>query len=378
MEKQLNNLSSDEQDGLEKEALRLLYASLPVTTLISVVLGFTLVMILSEQIPRTSLFVWFILLIAVSLLRFVAYYCFRYLQQEHSRYYLWGFRLGVLLSGLLWGWSGYIVIEQADVVYQIYISFILAGVVAGASSSLSADKYSVVIFIAAVLVPHITYYFLIGNETSIGMAIALIVFTAFMLFTARVHGINLFENYQLRLQAVESEKAVKHFAYHDSLTDLPNRLLFNDRLKQSLITAKRNSRILGVMFIDLDGFKGINDTYGHDAGDELLKMVAEKVRLALRQSDTLSRIGGDEFLVLLPEVVSTAAVIDVAKKIALIIDKPFQLDDVVLDISASIGVAIYPEHGKDGREILKNADIAMYRAKELGKNNVQLYTETYD
>ena len=378
MEKQLNNLSSDEQDGLEKEALRLLYASLPVTTLISVVLGFTLVMILSEQIPRTSLFVWFILLIAVSLLRFVAYYCFRHLQQEHPRHYLWGFRLGVLFSGLLWGWSGYIVIEQADVVYQIYISFILAGVVAGASSSLSADKYSVVIFIAAVLVPHITYYFLIGNETSIGMAIGLIVFTAFMLFTARVHGINFFENYQLRLQAVESEKAVKHFAYHDSLTDLPNRLLFNDRLKQSLIAAKRNSRILGVMFIDLDGFKGINDTYGHDAGDELLKMVAEKVRLALRQSDTLSRIGGDEFLVLLPEVVSTAAVIDVAKKIALIIDKPFQLDDAVLDISASIGVAIYPEHGKDGREILKNADIAMYRAKELGKNNVQLYTETYD
>ena len=378
MEKQLNNLSSDEQDGLEKEALRLLYASLPVTTLISVVLGFTLVMILSEQIPRTSLFVWFILLIAVSLLRFVAYYCFRHLQQEHPRHYLWGFRLGVLFSGLLWGWSGYIVIEQADVIYQVYISFILAGVVAGATSSLSADKYSVVIFIITVLVPHITYYFLIGNETSIGMAIGLIVFTAFMLFTARVHGINFFENYQLRLQAVESEKAIKHFAYHDWLTDLPNRLLFNDRLKQSLITAKRNSRILGVMFIDLDGFKGVNDTYGHDAGDELLKMVAEKVRLALRQSDTLSRIGGDEFLVLLPEVVSTAAVIDVAKKIALIIDKPFQLDDAVLDISASIGVAIYPEHGKDGREILKNADIAMYRAKELGKNNVQLYTETYD
>lgn len=173
----------------------------------------------------------------------------------------------------------------------------------------------------------------------------------------------------------ESEKIIYFQAYHDTLTHLPNRALLKDRLEQSIALAKRKSSMLSVMFLDLDRFKNINDTLGHLAGDKLLQSVAVRLNKCIRECDTLSRVGGDEFTILLPEILSDNDSKSVAQKILKALREPFDLDGENVFISASIGVAHYPENGDSIEALLKHADIAMYAIKNKGKDGYQFYTD---
>ena len=169
------------------------------------------------------------------------------------------------------------------------------------------------------------------------------------------------------------EEHLQHMAQYDALTHLPNRALFSDRLKQAIATAQRNKARLALMFIDLDRFKPVNDTYGHGVGDLLLKEVASRIQDCLRESDTAARIGGDEFVILLPAIETPQDATKVGKKVLDTLNRPFKLAGHTLEISGSIGVAVYPEHGKEERLLVKSADIAMYHAKKNGRNNVKMY-----
>jgi diguanylate cyclase (GGDEF)-like protein/PAS domain S-box-containing protein len=178
------------------------------------------------------------------------------------------------------------------------------------------------------------------------------------------------------------EERMQHLAHYDVLTDLPNRALFSDSLKQEIARAKReqqdkrdrvNKKHMALMFLDLDKFKPINDTLGHDVGDLLLKEVAKRLLNCARESDIVSRIGGDEFVVLLPTVETDQDAMRVADKILHALDEPFELAGHRLHISVSIGLVLYPEHGIDELTLTKNADIAMYYAKASGRNNVKLF-----
>jgi diguanylate cyclase (GGDEF)-like protein/PAS domain S-box-containing protein len=171
----------------------------------------------------------------------------------------------------------------------------------------------------------------------------------------------------------EMEEKVLHLAYHDPLTDLPNRMLFTDRLHQALAIAKRDKTHLAVLFIDLDRFKPVNDRFGHNVGDLLLKAVGLRIRKCLRESDTVARIGGDEFVVLLSVIRTERDAWDVAEKIRFSLNQPFDLAGHSMSISSSTGIAVYPEHGDDENPLLKNADDAMYYAKSAGRDNVQIY-----
>ena len=181
-------------------------------------------------------------------------------------------------------------------------------------------------------------------------------------------------NYRDVSQRKETEKQLEYRAYYDSLTGLPNRLLFRDRLVYSLAHAKRNRVGVAVMYLDLDHFKLVNDALGHSFGDRLLGDVARRLQGALRASDTISRIGGDEFSILLPEVVSADAVTGVARKILDSLAQPFRIDGHDLFVTASLGISCFPSDGEDAETLLKCADAAMYRAKELGRNQAQLFT----
>jgi diguanylate cyclase (GGDEF)-like protein/PAS domain S-box-containing protein len=171
----------------------------------------------------------------------------------------------------------------------------------------------------------------------------------------------------------QAEEKMRYLAHYDALTGLPNRALFKDRLKQSLATAKRDNAYLALMFLDLDKFKPVNDELGHDIGDQLLKEAAKRMLNCVRESDTVSRIGGDEFVVLLSSIDTASDAMLVAEKIRESLNQPFQLAGRNLNISSSTGIAVYPEHGKDQTQLMKNADIAMYHAKEAGRNRVWLY-----
>lgn len=169
-------------------------------------------------------------------------------------------------------------------------------------------------------------------------------------------------------------RQMTHQAYHDSLTGLPNRILFNDRLAMALAHAHRNQEKLGVLFLDLDRFKRVNDIKGHARGDELLRDVSVRLTGCIRESDTIARLGADEFAILIPHIKYEEDAAKVAEKILQVLEQPWVIDEQEFLITASIGIAVYPDDGENAGTIIKNADTAMYRAKEQGRNNYQLYT----
>ncbi len=179
---------------------------------------------------------------------------------------------------------------------------------------------------------------------------------------------------QLRREREAAEEAIRQMAFYDRLTNLPNRRLLEDRLVQVLARAQRECHKVALLFIDLDKFKPINDELGHAAGDWLLQRVGERMRKCLRVSDTVARIGGDEFVVLLPDLDAVPDAMRVAAKMRASLGEPFVTDDGrTLAISASIGVVIYPEHATSPRDLLRFGDEAMYRAKKGGRNAVELF-----
>lgn len=165
------------------------------------------------------------------------------------------------------------------------------------------------------------------------------------------------------------EQKMKHMATHDELTQLPNRVLLRDRLNIAIPSHARHHEFLALLFIDLDGFKDINDTYGHDVGDELLVQLGERFRTTVRRSDTVARFGGDEFVVLLTQLHQNDEAAEVAEKLLQIIGQPFALSRCTVEVGASIGIAIYPEDGVNDTELMKVADTLMYKVKAAGKNH---------
>jgi diguanylate cyclase (GGDEF)-like protein len=186
----------------------------------------------------------------------------------------------------------------------------------------------------------------------------------------------------------EFEERVANIAYRDSLTGLPNRMLFTDRLQQAMSLARRNRHMVAVMFLDLDRFKHINDTLGHTYGDQLLVTITERLVECLRETDTvaqykdhapvstLARLGGDEFTIILSQIKGVQDVTRVASRILRTVAQPIWLKGEQIRVTLSIGIALYPIDGQDVDGLLRNADAALYHAKERGKNNYQLYTES--
>ena len=174
-------------------------------------------------------------------------------------------------------------------------------------------------------------------------------------------------------EIVEYSLKLQHLAHHDSLTELPNRTLFHDRLLQSIITSKRHEQGFALLFIDLDQFKKINDTLGHNIGDKVLVESSKRLRKCVREADTIARLGGDEFTIILKNIVDENSISGIAKKIVFAIKEPIYIDEHILYISASIGISLYPSDATTSTDLTKFADTAMYKAKDAGRDNYQYY-----
>jgi diguanylate cyclase (GGDEF)-like protein/PAS domain S-box-containing protein len=172
-----------------------------------------------------------------------------------------------------------------------------------------------------------------------------------------------------------SEQRILNLAHYDSLTGLPNRALLADRMRVAIKRAERQSTRLAVLFVDLDRFKPINDSLGHDIGDQLLKAAAQRMRTSVRSVDTVSRVGGDEFVVLLSEIETTEDAARVADKLIMGLSQPYGIEGHELQVTASIGICIYPDNGTQPNVLLRNADASMYSAKETGRNRYQFYSD---
>ena len=176
----------------------------------------------------------------------------------------------------------------------------------------------------------------------------------------------------------KAEDLNKYLAYHDPLTDLPNRRLFQDKLEQTLEISKTLQQKLAVILLDLDRFKYVNDTLGHPVGDKLLKQISARLSKILRDQDVLARFGGDEFAFLLPNIDNTTEAIEYSKTIIKLLEEAFHIENYELFITASIGISIFPIDGEDTETLIKHADSALYRAKDKGKNTYQIYTPSMD
>jgi diguanylate cyclase (GGDEF)-like protein/PAS domain S-box-containing protein len=172
-------------------------------------------------------------------------------------------------------------------------------------------------------------------------------------------------------KALEAE--LDHLAHFDELTDLPNRALLQDRLEQAVAAAERRGQRFALLFVDLDGFKPVNDNYGHDVGDEILKLVAQRLRHAVRGMDTAARLGGDEFVIVLNDIRDVSTAGQVAEKIAQGLSAPYKIGDITIGLSASIGISVFPLDEVGAQDLLRAADEAMYIAKRDGKNRVHFY-----
>ncbi|MEO5357950.1 MAG: diguanylate cyclase [Nitrospirae bacterium YQR-1] len=188
----------------------------------------------------------------------------------------------------------------------------------------------------------------------------------------------LHSNIEMALYKHKAEKKIIGLAYYDMLTGLPNRNLFFDRLNQYIKQAKRSQESIALLMIDLDGFKCVNDRMGHDAGDHVLKEVALRLKETIREADTVARMGGDEFIIVVTNLLSPADAASVATKAILSIGKPFNLKSLSCAVGASIGISLYPDDGTDNEILLRKADIAMYRAKENGKNRFFFFNDIYE
>ena len=176
----------------------------------------------------------------------------------------------------------------------------------------------------------------------------------------------------------EHQSQLEHIAYYDTLTHLPNRVLLSDRLSHAMLQCNRHKQSLAVAFLDLDRFKAVNDTYGHSVGDELLIAISIRMKEALREGDSLARFGGDEFIVVLADLVNVDDCKPVLERLLLAASEPITVGGVVFNVSASIGVTLYPEDNVDADKLMRHADQAMYVAKQLGKSRYHLFDKTQD
>jgi diguanylate cyclase (GGDEF)-like protein len=193
--------------------------------------------------------------------------------------------------------------------------------------------------------------------------------------TCRAALLDVTEQWHLTQRLQERESQLEQQAGHDVLTGLPNRLLFTDRLSQAMQRARREHRELALFFLDLDRFKDINDSLGHAVGDEILRQVTQRLRAQVREGDTVARLGGDEFTIVLGDLAHGSDAGLVAHKLVEACDQPFAVDGQTLYVTASVGISLYPQDGTDVDTLLRNADAAMYRAKEQGRDTFRFYTE---
>lgn len=364
---------------IQHSLLEQLFAANKRTLVTSAFVAIILAYVERNSLPRHLVIAWLSVILVINLIR--------YLITNHHQHHvshdikvtqrrLAQFRVGVMVSGLVWGGTSVLIYPHNDLQHQMFIIFVLTGLVSGAIVSYSVDLVSAVSFTMMLLTPMLIRLLLEREEIAFTMAISGILFLVFMLLSIRNINRNFLENIKLRHDAVEREDEIKQLAFYDQLTNLPNRRLLLDRLEQALTVSARSGRRGALLFLDLDYFKMLNDTLGHDMGDLLLKKVAERLLSCVRESDTVARLGGDEFVVMLEDLSedvgeATKQAGKVADLIIETLNIPYMLNTLEHNSTPSIGIALFGEHGSSHEELLKHADIAMYQAKKAGRNVVR-------
>lgn len=364
------------------ERLGLYYASLPVSILAIVANTLLVGYLLKTQDNASAIAYWVgaTLLIAVyrvsQILRFR-----RQTLAAHERHASAWYRemlLGAGLSGATWGLAGFLFFNPLDPLNVSVLSFVIAGMCAGSIVSMSAFYEAVALFVTLSLLPFLTRLLLGHSETMSIMAVMVAIYLIIVVIFARRLNATVVNGLEMAHLRSRAELTIEKQAMFDELTGLPNRRLLQDRLSQALARARRNDTQAALLFLDLDFFKRVNDSLGHSAGDQLLIVIARRIKSLLREEDTAARLGGDEFVALLPDIGGDSANVVTAvrrlgEKLRQAIERPVELDGTQVHITASIGASLLPADTDNTEDLLAHADTAMYRAKEDGRNTLRFF-----
>jgi len=336
--------------------------------------------------------IWFSFFLSVLILRvfFSLFYKFKY---KSMKTHQWAslFTIGTILSGITWGIVGTpLVLPEADPISASIILIILSGVCAGAVPLFSPIKPASLGFVLTALIPLIVYFVLLNQLNYWLFDLALVVFLTYLIIlTSKTYKIVYnslylqYENEQLlesltttKNKLLDLNKKLETAATHDPLTNVANRTLFEQEIKKSLKEAEINDLKFSLLYIDVDKFKQVNDTFGHSTGDKLLLIVIARIKKILRKHDVVARLGGDEFAIILDKTQDKDAVGDVAKRLCEAVAQPVHIDTHLAQVYASIGISMYPENGKTIDSLIKAADSSMYKVKKDGGNNFYFASHT--
>lgn len=338
-----------------------------------------------QALPLRTVLTWLFAILLLNTARFfINRYCYADSEQTPAivsrRINI--FRIGLILSAIVWGMNIFLVMHT-NIEQELFIGYLLAGIAAGAALVYSIDFICAIAFAVFSLIPVIIVYFFSGNPFLVLVGVSGLLYLLFLIVSIKTINSRLLEGVLLREDAIKNAEEIKQLAFYDSLTGLPNRRLLMDRLERAFVQSWRTGKRSVVLFLDLDHFKNLNDTLGHDVGDALLVQVAERLTSAVRESDTVSRFGGDEFVLILENLNEEYAVaLQEVDQIATVLlgnlNQPYQLVDVDEGYisTPSIGIAMLGEHGRTQQELLKHADIAMYHAKKSGRISASVYDES--
>lgn len=369
--------------ALDTEIVEMLYSNNRRSLMAACVVMIALVFIQYDLIQLNILAMWAAaFLLAYGARAYITYQYYQDRKREHHiQKWLSRFRVNSGLCGAIWGLAGILLFPVSDTAHQAFLIFALVGVAGAGIVVYSVDSVSSNLFIGGLLALMIPRFLIHGSQLSVALAILFIVYVVYVTIAGRSLAKSLRENITLRIASNLDNKKVHQLAYYDFLTNLPNRRLLADRLNQAFVRCARSKAYGAVLSLDLNNFKGLNDSKGHLAGDELLQQVAYRLQHALRKKDTIARAGGDEFIAVLDDLGrdkehAISAAQATAEKLMQAFAQPFQLKNCKYRTIPSIGICIFYGDESNEAEVLRRADIAMYQAKKSEKlNSVQVYDE---
>jgi len=370
--------SSESSQKVELALLSHAYGQNFLGVVTSIICASVVLVGLLETIPHRILYSWYGFLVFLNLSRLVIAYAYKFNKNHANNVRLWHdlFILSSLIGGLSWGLLGWFIFTAAGGIELTLSILVMVGISAGAVAILSAVLWASFAFLTAAIAPFMIKALFFKLPIYSWFDLALFAYYWYLLvLCVKTHRL-IKESVQLRfendalVQNLSSvNKKLAHMATHDPLTKIDNRRLFYVNVAHAIKRAKRNKELMGLLFIDLDGFKEVNDSFGHNIGDELLLVVVERLRSALRASDIIARIGGDEFTVILEQIHEKANIGRIAHETCMKIAEPIKINEFTMGVSASIGISIYPVDGTDTESLVKAADDAMYHVKTHGRNN---------
>ena len=329
--------------------------------------------ILSQTANNLLLKSWYVAMIIVFILRFVQLAFYHY-SPQFTKLHFSLFILGLTLIAILWGIAGSLLMPKDNLLQQTLIIIVLAGITAGGTQLFQGSNIASYIYLIFSLLPLCIWLASQGGATYNLLSLATFVYLLYMLMVARRNYQLLFTFYHLYYKNESLVRRIQKIAYHDVLTGLANRKQLEDSFKFALSFAKRHQKLLAVIFMDLDRFKTINDTLGHEAGDFLLITFAQRLQSIIRDSDIIARLGGDEIIIIITELSDLETVSLIAKNILAKISEPMLIKNRTVQITASMGISIYPKDGQELKFLMSNADKALYLAKSAGRNNFKFFS----